>query len=231
MKGISVIICCYNSAKRLPETFNYLLKQKIDDKFHWEIIIVDNLSTDNTYEVAKRFKLNHPYIRIEIVRAEIPGLIAARQKGIETTNYDYILFCDDDNWLDKDYLVTGYKILEHNSKVGAVGGTGRAYFENNEKPYWFDDFEALFAVGKQGDKSGYVTYTKGYVYGAGMFVRKAALNNISLENSVLTGRLGGKLSSGDDVELCYNIIINGYEIWWDSYLKFQHYISSNRATL
>jgi len=39
-EGVSVIICCYNSAKRLPETLRHLAKQKLDTAFPWEVVVI-----------------------------------------------------------------------------------------------------------------------------------------------------------------------------------------------
>ena len=50
--GVSVIVCCYNSAERLPETLKYLSMQNVPENMPWEIIIVDNNSTDSTNDVA-----------------------------------------------------------------------------------------------------------------------------------------------------------------------------------
>jgi glycosyltransferase involved in cell wall biosynthesis len=51
--GVSVIICCYNSEKRIEEVLHHLDKQKDTNHFLWEIILVDNASTDNTAEIAR----------------------------------------------------------------------------------------------------------------------------------------------------------------------------------
>jgi glycosyltransferase involved in cell wall biosynthesis len=51
--GISVIVCCYNSEKRLADTLAHLLNQKTNS-FDWEIIIVDNASTDTTNILSQK---------------------------------------------------------------------------------------------------------------------------------------------------------------------------------
>ncbi len=50
--GASVIVCCYNSAARLPHTLAHLAGQIVPEDFFWEIILVNNASTDNTVECA-----------------------------------------------------------------------------------------------------------------------------------------------------------------------------------
>src|SRR6185437_11337360 len=101
--GISVIICCYNSATRITPTLQHLFNQKGISLSSWEIIVVDNASTDNTCEKAieiwESFGPGKPDFKV--ISEPTPGLSAARQKGINEALYDYVLFCDDDNWLDE----------------------------------------------------------------------------------------------------------------------------------
>jgi cellulose synthase/poly-beta-1,6-N-acetylglucosamine synthase-like glycosyltransferase len=51
--GVSVVICCYNSSQRLPQTLGHLLAQECEVDLPWEVIVVDNASTDGTAEVAR----------------------------------------------------------------------------------------------------------------------------------------------------------------------------------
>ncbi len=53
MIGVSVIICCYNSSSRIIPTLQNLVKQRVPNHIPWEVIVVNNASTDNTGEVAK----------------------------------------------------------------------------------------------------------------------------------------------------------------------------------
>ena len=53
MKGISIIICCYNSAERLPKTLEHLANQVVSKNILWNVILVNNNCTDNTVEIAK----------------------------------------------------------------------------------------------------------------------------------------------------------------------------------
>src|SRR5260221_11052912 len=103
--GISVIVCCFNSATRISPTLKHLYNQKNISSSSWEIIIINNCSTDNTTEKATQvwdsFSSNKPSFKI--VNESTPGLSVARQKGIDESYYDYVLFCDDDNWLEENY--------------------------------------------------------------------------------------------------------------------------------
>src|SRR6185437_15848637 len=111
--GISVIICCFNSAKRLAPTLEHLYKQKNIPLSSWEVIVVNNCSTDDTAPVAAQiwdsFPSHKPDFRV--VDEQTPGLSSARQRGIDESRYGFVVFCDDDNWLDENYLSIALNIM------------------------------------------------------------------------------------------------------------------------
>lgn len=230
MKGISVIICCYNSAKRLPETLRHLAQQKVSVDLDWEIIVVNNNSTDTTEKDAislwQSFGNDTSLI---VVNEPQPGLSHARDKGMSVAQYDLFLWCDDDNWLCDTYVQTAFNIMEQQPDIGALGGWCEAAFEA-EKPTWFNTYSWYFAVSKQGRQSGDITNKKGCVYGAGMVLRKS--HNLELKalgfKQLLNDRKGKSLSSGGDTEYCYAIRLLGYKIWYDDRLYFKHFMIAER---
>ena len=52
MLGVSLVICCHNSADKLPATIQHLFDLNVKNDVPWELIIVDNASTDGTQETA-----------------------------------------------------------------------------------------------------------------------------------------------------------------------------------
>lgn len=229
-KGISVVICCYNSAKKLPDTLKYLSEQVVN-QIAWEVIIVDNASTDDTKEVAlktrSRFSEN---VSFRVITENRPGLSAARHCGVRNAKYEYIIFCDDDNWLSPDYVSTVYqnfKLLPH---VGAMGGQSEAVFEI-APPRWLMQYLPAYAVGKQATTSGTINYRR-FVWGAGMAVRKSLISAIYQQGfqSILTDRKGKVLNSGGDGEICEVIMQAGYNLYYDENLFFRHFITKDRIS-
>ena len=227
--GVSVIICCYNSSSRLNETLSHLKKQKVNG-FGFEIIIVDNASTDDTAACAGRLLTSGPVIDFTIVNEPESGLSFARRKGYETAKYEFLLYCDDDNWLDENYVQLSRETMLINTKIGILGGLGEAVFEIPE-PAWFKQYEIDFAVGEQ--SPGKETLSKvNEVYGAGFTIRKDYMDKLygSGFKSILSDRKGDQLISGGDVELCYLAKYFGYEIWYHRGLKFKHYMTKPRLS-
>ena len=228
--GVSVVICCYNSTKVLPKTLKYILGQKVPDSIHWEIIVVDNASTDNTYQEAKRIlQSSNRLIPFRIVKEPDPGLSAARLKGFNTAKYEYIIFCDDDNRLQEDFIRISFETMNSNKQIGVLGGQSIAEYEVIPKQ-WFKDWKNSFAIGKQGKEEGDITWTTGFVWGASMIIRKEAWNDLVSKGfrSLLTDRKGNTLSAGGDTEICYALRNEGWKIWYNPELKFRHYISAGR---
>ncbi len=230
MHGVSVIICCFNSSKRLVNTLEHLSRQQT--RSSWEIILVDNASTDGTSATAA--KIWHDTgcpVSLRIVSELEKGQAAARKRGINESKYDILLFCDDDNWLDSHYLDSVWFTMSQNKQIGVLGGCGEAVADV-PFPDWFRIAEQSYAVGIQGlNVNGFVS--KNCVYGAGMAVRKSVLTKLENLGSefLLSGRTSGLIFSGDDTEICYQIKLCGYEIWHDTSLTFKHWISENRLTL
>lgn len=225
--GVSIMICCHNGASRLAETLKYIAQQDVPSYIPWEVIIVDNKSTDYSAMTARiewaKYRLN---ARFRVVLETKLGLSNARARGFKEAQYDYVLMCDDDNWLAPDYVSTVYRIMFEKPNIGALGGLGTLVFEL--KPPGYIEYSNIFAAGEQAPEPGKVP---GYrIYGAGCVIRKSAyqrLHEIGFQ-SLLVDRKGRQLSSGGDYELCYALYILGYDIWYDDQLRFKHYITRER---
>jgi len=120
---VSICIPTYNSGKWIKDTIHSALAQTWDNK---ELIIVDDGSVDNTYEVIKKFESD----KVKIFRQENKGACAARNKALKGAKGDFI------QWLDADDLLAPNKIenqlrnsdLNPYSKVLHSGSWGFFYF-------------------------------------------------------------------------------------------------------
>lgn len=229
--SVSIILCFYNAEKKLSETIKYLMKLNIDGIEGIELIFVDNNSNDSSCELIKKMLQGFSKFPYKIILEPKPGLSNARLIGIANAKYDYLLFCDDDNWLEEDYILRGLKILNNNSTIAALGGYGVAVSDIH-LPYWFNEYEKFYAVGPQMPQNGKVYGVRNVVYGAGVFIRKSAFEYIQNKGFSFynLGRTGKKLSSGEDSEMCLAFQIAGFSIWYDDSLKFKHYIEPNRLS-
>ncbi|CDF80640.1 glycosyltransferase (GT2) [Formosa agariphila KMM 3901] len=228
---ISVIICCYNSESLLKETLFHVANQKGINDFNYEVILVDNNSKDNTSETARKiWDRYNTVINLKIVKESEPGLAYARKTGVLNSSADILIYCDDDNWLDENYLSISYKFMRDNPEVGALGGQSFGVLEGDE-PAWWKEKASGYAVGQQQKNSGDIT-KRGGLWGAGVVIRKSIILELYKAgfNSLLVGRSGSKISSGDDSELSKWVILMGYKLWYLEELKFKHFIIQKRLT-
>ncbi|PKV62787.1 glycosyltransferase [Pontibacter ramchanderi] len=227
--GITVVICTYNGSRLLPETIRHIAQQNVSPDISWEVIIIDNASTDNTCSIAlaewQKYSNPAPF---RVVKQPKQGITFARKMGVNKARYDFILFCDDDNWLSPNYVALSYEIMLNNPTIGVLGGHGELVYEV-PPPSWVSKM-SLFGNGAQAEASGKVT--RNLVYGAGCVVRKSAYLEIYTFGfkPMLVGRQGKNLTSGEDYEICYSIALIGYDIWYDQRLTFKHFMPKNRQS-
>jgi glycosyltransferase involved in cell wall biosynthesis len=236
LNGVSVIVCTYNGASRLADTIRHIAKQKVSPEILWEVILVDNASTDNSKEVTiNEWKKHNCRAKLIVVDQPVPGKQLALEKGYEVSKYEYWITCDDDNWLDENFVQLTYDIMSKNPRIGALGGPNEPLCEV-KPPEWFNYFKRDYAGGPQPDvhtgivSEGNITWKRGYVWGAGMIVRRSAWEQLLRDGfrTSMTCRKGTELSSGGDSEACYALVLAGWEIWYDSRLKLVHCMPGGR---
>ena len=226
---ISVVICTFNGKSRISSCLTSLVAQENAPEF--ELVVVDNGSTDDTGGYVQEFLSENFSSRNWKLVVEVkPGLLQARIKGLKEANYNWVLFCDDDNVLFPDFLNTCQELLKKNKKIGVLGSHGIPEIVT-DKPDWFDTYSSSFAVGPQlTDKS--QKRHLDFVYGACSIYLKQPLLQLFEKGfaPVLSGRKQASLSSGDDVEWCALMQLLGYQIAYSPRLKFYHQIPESRLT-
>lgn len=232
MKNVSIIVCCYNSALKLPKTLEHLAQQKVSVDLSYEVIVVDNASTDNTAEFAMSYwgTLN-TNVPLRVVREETPGLIYARICGVKAAKNELLIFCDDDNWLREDYVQNAVDIMNTDTTIGALGGQS-VLASGIEAPDWWEEHQGNYAVGKQLPETGNAN-KRGFVYGAGLVTRKSLAAKIFDPEFplLLTGRKGDQCLSGEDWEYCQRTLLLGYNIYYNDALFYWHDVAAKRLTI
>ena len=229
MNGVSVIICCYNSENRIAPVLQHLQSQVFSVSINWEIILVNNASTDKTEEKSIEQWNHNPVSDLHIVNELKPGLMHARLKGVSVAKYDIISFIDDDNWVEANWVEKVFSVFRISNEIGACGGTITAAFET-EPPSWFGSFKSGYAIGEQMEETGYLNEQRGYLWGAGLSVRKNIFENIQGKKYqwILTGRKGNTLLAGDDGEICKAVLLSGYKLYYKKDLSLIHFMPSGR---
>lgn len=117
---VGIVISCYNYGRYLAEAIESVLSQTYSS---WQLVIVDDGSTDNSLEIAKHYQ-SHPQIKI-IAQAN-QGVVAARNNGLDALeSVDYVCFVDADDVLTPTYINQLVNALDNSDKTTAFayGGT------------------------------------------------------------------------------------------------------------
>jgi glycosyltransferase involved in cell wall biosynthesis len=230
--GVSVVIVTYNGANRIMNTLDHLCRQKNID-FDWEVILIDNNSTDNTAHIALEFWKSHqkPF-QFRILKELRQGQMYARHKGMFECNDRYMLYCDDDNHLNELYVKTAFEIIKQDANIAAVGGLGViAYEEDFKPPNWMTEtYERSYGTGSQGDADGDVSHLKGCLYTAGIIMDRVWLKSFYSMGfiSSLKGRDGNSLVGGEDTELTLALKLIGGKLYYSSKMHFKHLMTKER---
>lgn len=227
MKGISVLICSHNGEKRIKMTLDHLAGQIFTDSMPWEIVLVDNASTDELAKTACSYWKGD--VPLRIIYEPCLGVTYARITGMNACNYSYICFVDDDNWVSHNYIETAYNAIDTKPDAGAVGGVSEAVFEVSP-PEWFSKYQGNFAVGRQYKTEGKIRKPDGLLWGAGLIIRKEAWEKIFQfgYEPLLISRIGGGLKSGEESELLILFRMAGWSLYYDPNIMIQHYMPSQR---
>jgi len=226
-----VVVCCHNSAQRLPQTLAHLVAQQVSPELKWEVIVIDNASTDATSEVALRSwpAGGHPSLRV--VPEAQAGLTHARLRGFAEANYEILSFIDDDNWVCPKWVDLVAENMTRHPEAAACGGFNEAVFEATP-PAWFERYLGCFAIGSQIHGTAAITQILEYLWGAGMSIRRSAWRQLLDRGfqQLLGGRVGASLMAGEDTELCYALRLAGWSLVYDPRLKAKHYLPAGRLT-
>jgi glycosyltransferase involved in cell wall biosynthesis len=119
---ISVLVPIFGIEKYLPKCINSLLQQSFLD---FELILVDDGSPDNCPKICDDFaKIDS---RIKVIHKKNGGLLSARKEGLKNAIGKYVSFVDGDDWVDKYYLDTLFKLAEANDSDLVVTGHFREF--------------------------------------------------------------------------------------------------------
>lgn len=222
---ISIIICTYNREKYIKESVLSILNQKMID-LEYELIIVNNNSTDKTHYICQSILANYPTKKIIYYIEKRQGLSVARNKGIELSNGEIIVFIDDDAMARTGFLQEISSNYQLDQKIHASGGRIYPKFES-KSPKWMSKY--LLPLMSVLDKGKYKKQFKGksYPIGANMAFRKSTIDKIGLFNTKL-GRSGKNLQGGEEKDIFNRMRKNNMGIYYLPDVCVDHIIPDSR---
>lgn len=201
---ISVVVCTYNRAKYLSKCIDSLLRQSLSPALY-EILIVDNNSSDSTAEICRQYE-GRGNFRYYLERNQ--GLSYARNRGFRESRSTIVAYTDDDaivspGWLS--HLVDGF----NDNEVGATGGPIFPIYEGKIPGWFHESLLPLFSCKVHGKEVKDLNPGH-FFYGVNMAIRKDILIKTG-GFRVDLGRKGNNLLSDEELALFKKIERAGYK--------------------
>ncbi|NET37617.1 MAG: glycosyltransferase family 2 protein, partial [Cyanothece sp. SIO1E1] len=201
MVDFTVAIPTYNGSCYLPQILARLRSQSSTQHFSWEVIIVDNNSTDDTAKIVQTYQAQWPeaYPLRYCLETE-QGLAFARQRAIDEAHGDLVGFLDDDILPELDWVAAAFSFGQEHPQAGAYNGQIHADFEV-KPPDNFDRIKSFFAIRERGETPNlYKPETLSLPPGAGLVVRRQVWQESVPKRLSLIGRVNGSQLAGEDFE-------------------------------
>ncbi|MBD2167455.1 glycosyltransferase family 2 protein [Calothrix membranacea FACHB-236] len=223
--NLTIAIPTYNGASRLPELLELLKNQVGTENISWEIIVVDNNSTDNTAEVVQTYQQNwHCAYPLRYCFEKKQGAAYARKRAVLEARGSLIGFIDDDNYPLLNWVAEAYTFSKKYPKVGAYGSQIHPDWEV-EPPNNFRRIAPFLAITERGDIPLLYESTKKLLPpSAGLVIRRQAWLDSIPNQPILTGRVAGNMLTSEDLEMLSYIQKAGWEIWYNPKMEIYHKI-------
>lgn len=220
---ISVVVCTYNRATLLKDLLDTLTRQTLDGQY-FEVIVIDNNSSDSTKEIAQTFCNENTNFRYCFEAQQ--GLSFARNRGWQEAIGEYVAYTDDDCRVPPEWLERAKEILEQR-RPPVFGGPYYAFY-NSVKPHWFKDIYGSSEQGKEARKLA----SNEYLSGGNIFIYKDLFETVGGFAPDL-GMNGKKLALGEETNLIIRIRAANVEnyLYYDPYLFVYHLVRPEKFSL
>lgn len=217
---ISSIICTRNRARYLPQAIHSLAEQNIARE-DYEIIVVDNASTDATKETVAR--LSHEVSNLRYVLEENPGLSAARNRGLKEAAGPIVAFLDDDALATPGWLSAILDAFETEPRPACVGGPVEPWWEN-QKPNWFPASLLGCHYRNYGEDARWCNYPSEHPVGCNMAFVKQRIEELGGFNVRLE-------KYNDETELMERLVNSGGALFYEPRASVRHLIAKERLNI
>ena len=222
----SIIVCTYNRADSLRDTLKALRGQRAPEQCEWEVLVVDNNSSDHTRRVVEDEKHVWPRLRYEFEAHQ--GLSHARNHGITCAKGDVLLFTDDDVLPEPDWLIVTLTGLER-YRADACGGYIAPIWEEPPPEWLTERFYGFLAVRTDREDDYPIASAAQAPFGANMAFRRCVFDQVGMFDTE-RGRKGKVLASGEDGEMFERILDAGLKAVFLGKSRVHHKVEAFRTT-
>jgi glycosyltransferase involved in cell wall biosynthesis len=220
---ISVVVCTYNREKYIAKCIDSLLKQSLSRDLY-EIIVVDNGSTDQTPAIVARYSGEG----VRYCRETRMGLSYARNRGCSESRSGLIAYIDDDACACSVWLEKIINIFGSDDSIAAVGGPIFPEFEIDRPKWLTDDLLTYYSCINWGKKR--FKLSKGrHLYGCNMSIRREIITSCGGFPTRM-GRIGSNLLSNEEWPIFSCIDRRGLSSVYDPEVCVSHTVLKERMT-
>lgn len=224
----SVVVCTYNRCASLAETLDAIGAQQVPPGFHWELIVVDNNSRDDTSGTVERFAASRPDLAVRYGFEPKQGLSNARNHGIGVATGEFLVFTDDDVLPAVDWLATLVRGMREES-CDAAGGYIEPLWQAAPPPWLTERFYGFLAVrtDPEGPKAAHAE--EEMPFGANLAFRRAVFDRIGLFDPHL-GRKGNVLAGGEEIDVLMRVVQSGGRVVYFPAARVRHKVEAFRLS-
>jgi len=220
---LSVVVCTYNRAAYLGRMLESFYAQRCLEALEFELLVIDNNSTDSTPEVAAEFQGRSGF---RYLQEPVRGLSHARNRGLREARGTHIAYLDDDVLLMPDWARHLLQCFEETG-ADAVGGKSLLRFEQAPPPWFGKELAKLLSEVDLGDTR--LDAGDGRrLYGLNLAFRSTALRDAGGFDTAL-GRSGGALTSGEDLRATAAVVAAGGKAYYEPRALVYHCIPPERT--
>ena len=226
---ISVILCTYNRDSYIYNVLHSIAVGTLPPT-EYEIVLINNNSTDHTEEECRRFVAEHPDIKFRYYVEPQQGLSYARNCGIRNAEGDLLVYVDDDALVNPEYLQTYADFFEHNHEAAAAGGPILPQYDGCEEPSWMSHYTRQLLTGKL-----YLGESErefpgdAFPGGGNAAYRKSVFDEVGLFNVEL-GRKGNSLIGAEEKDLFDKMTSRGMKFFYLPTAILYHLIPPKKLT-
>jgi glycosyltransferase involved in cell wall biosynthesis len=225
---ISVVICTYNRAEFIKESMESLHVQTLAHSA-FEVIVVNNNSTDNTAAICRQFIAEHPDFQIRYLEEPKQGASFARNTGAKKVRSPLLCFMDDDAIAEPDYLERIVNFFLQHPAAGGLGGRIIPKYIPQE-PVWMSHFVSSLVGNFDYSETVCEFSANKYPLESNMIIRKIDFDAIGGFNEALPGVVGTLRIGGEGKDFFFRLKALGRKIYYDPNIRVQHIVETKKLT-